>query len=330
MAIPGLTAVVLTWNEAVNVGRCLASIEGLCPVVVVDSGSTDETVAVCTAAGATVVHHPYSNHAGQWQWALDNLPLAADWVLALDADFVVTPALRQRLGDQLASVPGDVAGIYVRHLYRFGGATIRFGGHKRSWLRIVRRGRARADLSDLVDFRFLVDGRTIVWREGVVEDNVHDEDISTWTSKQDKFSLRLAVEEELRRSSLLAWEGRSSPFGNSDERTMWLRDRWLRMPLFLRPVLYFLYRYVLRGGFLDGRGGFLYHFLQGLWLRLSVDWKTMQLRRLSLTPGQLLAVRDAMLRTRSGSVAQLMAQLPAAEVPLAEVPSRIAERSSGA
>src|SRR5262249_31175457 len=156
-------------------------------------------------------------------------------------------------------------------------------GTKQYWLRLIRRGLAQPDLSDLVDFRFVVDGDIVRWREAVVEDNRHDDDISTWLRKQDKFSLRLAVEEELRRAGVHRWQIRPRLLGSTDERFAWLRDRWLSAPLFLRPALYFFYRYLATGGFLDGRAGFLYHALQGFWLRPIVDWKINQLRAASVT-----------------------------------------------
>lgn len=300
-----LVAVILTYNEEDNIERALRSVAGLCPIVVVDSGSTDGTVAICERYGAQVLTHPYENHAAQWAWALEHLPVDAQWVLALDADFEVTPGLRERLMREITTLPADVAGVYVVHRYVFGGAEIRFGGAKKYWLRLIRRGFAAPDLSDLVDFRFVVQGRTLNWSSVIREYNVSDEDASFWIRKQDKFSLRLAVEEELRRHRLLRWEGRPRFWGNSDERVMWLRDRWLHLPLFLRPVLYFLYRYVLRLGFLDGAGGFLYHAQQGFWLRLTVDWKLWQLRRLNIAGDRLLAFRDAMLGTSSGSVPEV-------------------------
>lgn len=299
---PPIAAVILTHNEERNIGHCLESVAALTSVFVVDSGSTDQTLEICKSNGVTIAHHPYTNHSSQWQWALEHLPIQAPWVLVLDADFVVTQALLYRLQREIASVPDAVAGIYVRHLYRFGGGLIRFGGTKRSWLRIVRHRRAHPDAGDLVDFRFVVDGEVVRWPEAVVEHNRNDDDISVWTAKQDKFSLRLAVEEELRRRGLHGWSGRPRLFGTIDERFAWLRDRWLRLPLFIRPVIYFLYRYVLAGGFLDGRAGFLYHALQGFWLRLVVDWKTLELRRLELDDGELEAYARAMLETRAGSV----------------------------
>jgi glycosyltransferase involved in cell wall biosynthesis len=294
--------VVLTHNEEENIAHCLESIASLPRAIVVDSGSADRTLDICEQYGATSIYHQYSNHANQWQWALENLAIETPWVLALDADFVVTPELVARIESQLSYVSDDVAGIYVKHLYRFGGGLIRFGGTKRYWLRIVRRGRVRPDAGDLVDFRFVVEGKVIRWHEPIIEYNRKDDDISVWTAKQDKFALRLAVEEELRRRGLHGWSGDASLLGTTDERFAWLRDRWLRLPLFIRPVIYFLYRYVLAGGFLDGRAGFLYHVLQGFWLRLLVDWKTLELRQLKLDNSSLAAYAVNMLGTPSGSV----------------------------
>jgi glycosyltransferase involved in cell wall biosynthesis len=305
---PQLSAVVLTHNEAPNIRRCLESVGDMCEVFVVDSGSDDRTVEICREYTSNIQTHAYANHASQWQWALQNLPLTTGWVLALDADFTVTPELKARIMAELGSLPANVAGVYVRHLYVFGGSVIRFGGTKQYWLRVIRRGSARPDLSDLVDFRFVVDGDVVRWQEAVVEDNHHDRDISTWLRKQDKFSLRLAVEEELRRAGEHAWQVRPTLLGSTDERFAWLRDRWLSMPLFLRPVLYFVYRYVLAGGFLDGRAGFLYHALQGFWLRLLVDWKIDQLRAARVTPVELESLAKLMLETRSGSVDDLIAR----------------------
>lgn len=301
-----IAAVVLCHNELPNIRRCLESVKGWADVFVVDSGSTDGTLDICAEYTPHVFHHPYENHASQWNWALENLPLTSDWVLALDADFVVTPALRSQLESELASVKVGIDGIYVKHDYVFGGGPIRFGGTKQYWLRVIRRGAARPDLSDLVDFRFNVDGTTIQWSGAVVEYNRHDDDITVWTRKQDKFSLRLAVEEELRRRGLVAWEGKPELLGNPDQRFMRLRDLWLKLPLFLRPCIYFFYRYVLMLGFLDGRAGFLYAALQGFWLRLMVDWKIWRIRDANLSNDELIKLKEAMFTTRDGEVGALL------------------------
>jgi glycosyltransferase involved in cell wall biosynthesis len=297
-----ISAIVLTYNEEQNIGRCLESVQDLCEIFVVDSGSNDRTVEICREYGVQVFHHEYANHSSQWQWALDHLPLSTKWILILDADFVLTQELKREIRNKLPHLSRDIDGVFVVHRYVFGGNVIRFGGTKKHWLRIIRREKAKVDLSDLVDFRFVVDGRTVRFSGAILEENYMDQDISLWTKKQDKFALRFAVEEELRRRGLLRWGKTPKYFGNSDERFMWLRDRWLRLPLFVRPVLYVLYRYFLRLGFLDGKGGFAYHFLQGFWLRTVVDWKINQLRNLRLTGEELLLLKEKMLTVREGSV----------------------------
>jgi glycosyltransferase involved in cell wall biosynthesis len=303
-----VTAVILCYNEAQNIRHCLESVAGFCDVQVVDSHSTDSTIDICREYTQKVVQHPYENHASQWQWALENLDIKTAWILALDADFVVSDALKSRILKELASIPASIDGIYVRHLYHFGGSLIRFGGTKRYWLRMIRTGNAQADISEMVDFRFVVVGDTVRWSEHVMEYNRNDDDISVWLDKQDKFSIRLAVEEELRRRKLRHWHLKPSFFGNTDTRFAWLRDEWLRLPLFLRPVLYFFYRYVFALGFLDGRGGFLYHSLQGFWLRTIVDWKTLQLRERNFSDEELSNFGKFILEHRAGSVDKLLIQ----------------------
>lgn len=300
-----LTAVVLTYNEAPNIRDCLESVKDFCQIFVVDSGSTDETVEICKEYTSNIYTNPYENHATQWQWALENLPIKTEWILALDADFTVTSKLKERMALELATLPEGTSGVYVRHLYQFGGGLIRFGGTKQYWLRLIKRGRAKADLSDLVDFRFIVDGEVPRWSEAVLEYNRHDDDISVWLQKQDKFSLRLAVEEELRRKGRHHWQIRPKFFGRTDERFAWLRDRWMVLPLFVRPFLYFVYRYFIALGFLDGRAGFLYHVLQGFWLRLVVDWKILQLRELGMTEETLTDFSFFMLKSPEGSIVRL-------------------------
>ena len=211
-----LVAIIVAYNEEANIERALKSIHGLCPIVVVDSGSTDRTEEICRRYTEHFLVHPYTNHASQWMWAIENSPVDAKWVLALDADFEVLPDLKGKLQTELHNVPNDVSGIYVIHRYVFGGAEIRFGGAKKYWMRIIRKGFASPDLSDLVDFRFVVNGKTINWNAVAREYNESDEDASFWIRKQDKFSLRLAVEEESRREKVLQWETPPKFFGNSD------------------------------------------------------------------------------------------------------------------
>ena len=301
-----ITAVILSYNEEKNMKRCIDSVAGWCEVIVVDSFSTDETVHIATGMGAHVIQHTYENHSAQWNWILDRVTIDTDWILALDADFIVTPELKKALDTFLNGNDTAYNGFYVKHEYVFWGSRIRFGGIKKYWLRGLRLGYGNADASDLVDFRFNVKGGVQRINAKVIESNEKDSDFSFWVRKQDLFSFRLAVEEEVRRRKLINWEGKKSLFGNTDEKFKSYRDIWMSMPLFIRPWFYFFYRYIIALGFLDGVGGFIYHFQQGLWLRMVVDMKIRQIRKARLSNEFLLTVSREMLTVKSGSLEFMM------------------------
>ncbi len=154
---------IQTHNEAMNVGHALASVAGWTRrVFVVDSGSTDDTIALATAAGATVVHHDWAGYAGQKNWALATLPWESDWVLIVDADEAVTAELRREI-ERLTTGPAAAvaeAGFYVNRLFRFLGRPIRHCGYHPSWnLRLFKRGLARYE-DRRVHEHMIVDGPT--------------------------------------------------------------------------------------------------------------------------------------------------------------------------
>jgi hypothetical protein len=102
----------------------------------------------------------------------------------------------------------------------------------------------------------------------LVEDNRNEASIAAWIDKHNRYA-RLQAADEIARRRQGAPQGRL--FGNPDERTAWLKAFWVRLPLSVRPTGYFVYRYLFRLGFLDGREGFVFHVLQAFWYRLLVD-----------------------------------------------------------
>lgn len=272
---PPLTVIVLTYNEEVNLPACLASSTGLnCDLFVVDSGSTDKTVPLAESAGATVVQHAFENYAAQRNWAQANLPIRSEWVLHLDADERLTPELVQEINSLLRKPPQGVDGFLLRKRTVFMGRWIKHGGHYPSYhLRLFRKDRGRCE-DRLYDQHFLVQGKLGRLTHDYID--VLTADLGTWT-------LRHARWAELEARELLArhgGEGRVRPalLGNPIERRRWLREGlYARGPLFARAFLYWLYRYVLRRGFLDGREGLIFHFLQGCWYRFLVDAKIYEL-----------------------------------------------------
>lgn len=270
-----VSVVVLTFNEARNLDACLSSVaDWAADVFVVDSGSTDATLAIAAAHGARVVAHAFETHARQWQWALESLPLQTAWVLALDADQRVTPELRisieAALGTNVDAVPA-IDGYFLNRRQIFRGRWIRHGGYYPKYLlKLFRRSAVTIDDADLVDHHFVVAGRTAKLQGDLIEDNQNEAAIAAWTAKHNRYAV-LQARQEARAVDAAGRVGPSALWGSPDQRTRWLKQQWARLPLFVRPCLYVFYRYVIRLGFLDGREGFIFHVLQGFWYRLLVD-----------------------------------------------------------
>lgn len=259
-------------NEERNIGACLDSVVGWASdIVVVDSGSTDRTLALCADRGVETIFHSYLDHRSQLSWAMASVPWKHDWLLLLDADHIVTPELQQEINRMLRADTGIVHGFYNPHHQYFRNRRVR--GLKLKYLQLVRRARARLDDSELVDFRLIVDGPTGSLSGAIIENNQNELNLDFWIDKHQKFARRMAIEEILRANRIIAWSDGIQPrlFGNPDQRMVWFKNVWYRMPLYVRPALFFFYRYVCRLGFLDGWNGFVFHALQAFWFRLVVD-----------------------------------------------------------
>jgi glycosyltransferase involved in cell wall biosynthesis len=283
ISIP-LVSVVLTYNEERNLPDCLKSIAGwVDEIVVVDSGSTDHTREIAAGYGAGIMVHSFETHAKQWGWVLENLPPHCEWVLALDADQRVTSELRNELL-QLFTVDQerlkDWDGFYVKRRQIFRGRWIRYGGYYPKYLlKVFRRSKVLMDIQDLGQHHFYVSGNVTKLVSDLIEDNHKEADIAFWIEKHNRYALLQAKEELLRKQNGLSWPIPPSLFGSPDQRIIWLRLRWYGLPLYLRPFLYFFYRYFLRFGFLDGKQGFIFHFLHSYWYPLLTDIHLEELRR---------------------------------------------------
>jgi glycosyltransferase involved in cell wall biosynthesis len=272
-----LSVLILTHNEESNIGKCLRSLLPLDPAVyVVDSGSTDKTLDICRSYGATVARHEWKNHADQFNWGLGHFGLSSGWVMRMDADEEVTPELAQLLREFLRDPPADVSGVWVRRRVHFMGRWIRHGGYYPTWLlRMFRAGSGRCE-QRWMDEHIVVDsGQTIRLFADIIDDNAKD--LTFWTDKHNRYADREVLD-------LLAREDAAGPDGARPGGQAGAR-RWMkthvygRVPLFVRPLLYFVYRYFFRLGFLDGREGLIFHFLQGFWYRFLVDAKLYEYRR---------------------------------------------------
>jgi glycosyltransferase involved in cell wall biosynthesis len=144
-----ITAVILTYNEEKNIESCLNSIAGWCEeIFIVDSGSTDGTKELCGKYPVSIYEHQFVDHPDQWNWALNNLPITGEWILPLDADYVVSQELGKELQQAVSRQEPGVNGYYARHQYFFMGVPMR--GFKSHTLCLVRRQQTRVDYGHFV------------------------------------------------------------------------------------------------------------------------------------------------------------------------------------
>jgi len=273
---PAFSFIILTYNEEQHLPRLLHSISGLyAPLFILDSGSTDGTLKIAADFGATVKYNSFENHPKQWDFALKNFDIKTPWIIGLDADQIVTPELFEQLLNFKDENYQNVNGIYFNRKNFFKGKWIRYGGYYPKYLlKMFRKDVGFSDTNENMDHRFVVQGNTIIWKKGhILEENLKENEISFWINKHNRYSDLVADEEIERMQSLRIQTIRPNLFGDPYQRMAFLKKLWWKLPRGLRPFIYFGYRMSFQLGFLDGRTGILFHFLQGFWFRLIVDVK---------------------------------------------------------
>ncbi len=277
-----LAIVILAYNEERHIARALEAVAPIAAeVYVVDSGSTDKTVAIAQACGAIVLQHPFVNHAQQFQWALENAPIQADWIMRLDADEIIEPDLCSTLGAQLPRLDSDVVGVNLNRKHIFLGRWIRHGGrYPLVLLRILRRGHGRTENRWMDEHIIVWGGRIVTIDGGFADNNLND--LTFFTDKHNKYATREAIDRLNEEFGLFGRDDAVSTGALSTQARMKrsLKERvYNHIPFGVGPLGYFLWRYIGQLGFLDGPEGLIYHFLQGFWYRFLVEAKVLEMRR---------------------------------------------------
>jgi glycosyltransferase involved in cell wall biosynthesis len=277
-----LAVLILTHNEEKNIAKCLRSVLPLTrKIYIVDSGSDDRTVVIARELGAEVASHKWTTYADQFNWGLDHFEFGTEWIMRMDADEELMPGLVEGLERFLESPPENVSGVYIRRRVYFLGRWIRYGGYYPTWLlRVFRRDVGRCEALWMDEHIVLRHGRTLHLYEDIIDYN--NKDLTFWTDKHNKYSSREVLDILAKRHQENAGEVLSGSLtgGSQAHSRRWVKDNvYARAPLFLRAFLYFCYRYFLRLGFLDGKEGLIFHFLQGFWYRFLVDAKLYESQR---------------------------------------------------
>ncbi|MBV9182053.1 MAG: glycosyltransferase family 2 protein [Acidobacteria bacterium] len=256
-----------TLNEEIHLVRCLESVAGWASqILVVDSFSQDRTREIALRFGAHFVQHRFEGYARQKNWALDNLDIANDWILILDADERLSRELRDEITAMLRSKP-TAAGFYLNRRFIFYGKWIRYCGWYPSWnLRLFRHSLGRYEARE-VDEHLVLNGRAEYCHHDLIHEDLRG--LEAWIDKHNRYSSYET------RSLPVAPQGgkerqlKARLFGSQCERKRFIKDRiWPYLPG--RSVIFFTYLYFVRLGFLDGERGFVFCLMHAIFEEFKV------------------------------------------------------------
>lgn len=263
-----ITIIILTYNEELHIRRCIENVKPIAKeVIVIDCFSKDTTKLICEELGAKVVEHEWpGNQAEQFNWALQNVDINTEWIFRIDADEYLTDELKDEIIEKLPAVEDNVTGIMLKRKVFFMNRLMKHGPTI-NLLRLFRKGHGRSEVRVMDEHIILEDGISEQFDALFYDHSLID--IDDWTKKHQNYAKRNAAEflnmkYRLRDTDNDKLEGQASLKRK-------LKRVYFNFPLFVRPVFYFIYRYFLRGSFLDGKEGFLWCFYQGWWYSNLVD-----------------------------------------------------------
>lgn len=264
-----LTAIILSKNEEANIKRCILSLGDLPKrIIVVDSGSTDETVNIANDLGVEIYMHPFKHYADQFNWALDNTDIKTTWVYRIDADEALTPELKTEVEKRcLRHANDNVNGFLMKHKVFFLGKYLKHGGaYPFIKMTVFKPQYARFEDRAMGEHVVLKEGRSILLENDCLHYDCKN--LTAFIDKHNSYATREVKDyyDRLGSSQALLY--------SKAERTKKLRDGfYYKLPQFIRARLYFWYRYYIQLGFLDGKPGKIYAFIQAYFYRYIVDAK---------------------------------------------------------
>lgn len=276
-----IAAIILTKNEEKHIERCIRSLLDFCKEIwVVDSFSNDLTKEIAIRLGAQFIQHTFKNQAQQFNWAISALDIQAEWIWRVDADEYVSQNLGRMVMETVQTCPPDVNGIRVNKAIVFMGRKLRHGGwYPAPQIKLIRKGYGESEHKVMDEHLVISSGRTVYIDGDQTDENLNS--LTWWTEKHNHYATREAENMLMIRYGLDQHNGNIRPrlFGNDTERKRWFKIKYAKLPLFVRPFINFFIRYVLKGGFLDGKEGLMWHILQGFWYRFLVDAKIFELKK---------------------------------------------------
>ncbi len=269
-----LVVVILSYNESIHIERAINNVLGWADkVIVLDSYSEDDTAKKAESLGAEVIFRKFDNYKNQREYAIEYSKNQTEWLFFLDADEYLTDDLKVEIKNAIMNIGVD--GYYMAIRFIFMNRWIRWGGYYPTYfMRLFRP--EQATLRGIVNEHVKIMGNTQYLKNEFIDHNLKG--INYWIDKHNRYAT-------LEARALLDFKSNNMEpinvrlFSGQTERKQWLRYKvWNKLPLVIRPFIYFIYRYFFKLGFLDGKEGFVYHFLQGFWFWLLIDIKYVELK----------------------------------------------------
>lgn len=257
-----ISTIILTYNEEVHLQRCLDSVSSISDdIIVVDSGSSDDTKKICHLNTVKFYQRKFINQSETLNWALENISFKHKKILRLDADeYISSESIEFVKSGKLQVNLEDCDALLVKRSIIFMGKRLKYGGiSQRSVVRILDVDSCRYDTAEM-DERVITSGKVCNSGLTIIDHNLND--IEYFIVKHLAYAKR---ESRKNYSSYV-----SENYSKTDQRMLNLKKIYSKYNCAFLAVLYFIYRYLLLLGFLDGRAGFYYHFYQALFYRLTV------------------------------------------------------------
>jgi len=277
-----ISVVILTYNEEQHIERCIANAQRFAKeIFLVDSYSTDRTVTIAEDMGAVVLQNTWeNNYAKQFNFGLEHLAITQPWVFRLDADEYLTDALIDELHSKFKTLSSDVSGVIFERKMYFLNELMTKGMLQMNMLRLFRNGHGFCEERWMDEHIVLTKGQSVLFENYFVDHNLNS--LGWWIQKHNGYSIREAVDLlnaeynflKPKSHQLQVYEMSADAQSKRDK-----KKKYAGMPLFWRSFAYFLYRYIFKLGFTQGKEGFLWHFLQGWWYRTLVDAKIYEIKK---------------------------------------------------
>lgn len=272
-----ISVIILTYNEKIHIERCINNAKKFAKdIYLVDCFSNDGTVEIAEALGAKVFQHPWENYSKQFNWALQNLPITTEWVWRMDADEYLSDSLIDELHLKLPSLSDDINGFTAPCLRIFMGKYIKYGIIPLILLRLFKIKYAVCENRYMDEHIQLSEGKIETLENPFYDDNLNG--LTWWTNKHNGYATREAIDLLLTEYNLLPQDSVVNS-GAHSEAIRKKKLKYIKLPLFWRAFAFFILRYFFRLGFLDGKEGFLWHFLQGFWYRTLADAKVYEIKK---------------------------------------------------